>query len=205
MLNRGCTDISKKHVAAVFERVFGYGLSVDPTTFEGPIAAKSDENYAHDGEVLTGPLDPAAVEGGRVYQRLIDNTAGDEALDLRTPVYGGEIPFVYIKRRPVASRFSANNTTVELYRTEDIFTPEERSALARFAREMSLDYGELDVLRDNVDGRIYVVDVANTPAGPPNGVSEEVERAAVRRLAEWFAELVERGEQAPGGAAIRAH
>jgi hypothetical protein len=33
---------------------------------------------------------------------------------------------------------------------------------------MGLDYGELDVLRDADDGRLYVVDVNTTPFGPVN-------------------------------------
>lgn len=32
---------------------------------------------------------------------------------------------------------------------------------------MGLDYGELDILRNNLDGRIYVVDVNKTLWGPP--------------------------------------
>jgi hypothetical protein len=35
---------------------------------------------------------------------------------------------------------------------------------------MGLDFGELDILRDNDDGRIYIVDVNNTPSGPRRGV-----------------------------------
>ena len=32
-------------------------------------------------------------------------------------------------------------------------------------REMGLDYGELDVLRDREDGRLYILDVNDTPSG----------------------------------------
>jgi hypothetical protein len=32
---------------------------------------------------------------------------------------------------------------------------------------MGLDYGELDAVRDAASGRLYVLDVNNTPFGPP--------------------------------------
>lgn len=37
----------------------------------------------------------------------------------------------------------------------------------RACRIMGLDYGELDVLRDTEDGKLYVADVNNTPWDPP--------------------------------------
>jgi hypothetical protein len=51
---------------------------------------------------------------------------------------------------------------------------------------MDLDYGELDLLRDRGDGRIYVVDVNSTPWGPPNHISEDQSRIAVARMASAF-------------------
>ncbi len=44
---------------------------------------------------------------------------------------------------------------------------QEISNLLQFCQLMGMDYGELDVLRDRQDGRIYVVDANSTPLPPP--------------------------------------
>jgi len=49
-----------------------------------------------------------------------------------------------------------------------------------------LDYGELDVLRDNDNGKIYIVDVSNTPWGPPNNISNKEGKIALIKLADTF-------------------
>lgn len=190
VINRHCTDISKRHVAAVLKRTFGYDLAVDPTTHHGPMVEKSDGNYTHDGRVVEGPIPRSAVVEGCVYQRLIDSREGEEAIDLRTPIYGGHIPLVYIKHRPLATRFANENTFVEVREPDEVYSAEEMDLLAKFVAEMRLDFGELDVLRDGQGGRIYVVDVANTPAGPPNGLPQAPARRAIRRLSCAFRALV---------------
>jgi hypothetical protein len=67
------------------------------------MVAKSELNGAHDGRILTGPVQPDA---GIAYQRLIDNCADDGCVeDLRCPTVNGEISVVFLKappaRRPV--------------------------------------------------------------------------------------------------------
>lgn len=189
VLNRDCVDVSKTHVAEVFAQVFGYPLLVDPTTHEGLIVEKSDENSAHDGRVLRGPLDPSQIRPGRVYQRLIDATDGEQAIDLRTPLMGGEIPTVIEKRRPVGRRFENFQDDLRLHEPADAFSADERAKLSRLAARLGLDFGEVDALRDR-DGRLYVVDVNNRPAGPAKELREDLKRHAFDRMAERFAALV---------------
>lgn len=54
---------------------------------------------------------------------------------------------------------------------------------------MGLDWGELDILRNKDDGRAYIVDVNNTPAGPPNHLSKEDKERALQQLATTFARV----------------
>ena len=191
VLNEFCESIRKTHVAAVFEHVFGYALAVDPLTYAGPIVEKSDKNFTHDGRILDGPLTPGDLRPDRVYQRLVDTVEvgerGPEAVDLRPPIYAGRVPLVYVKRRPAGDRFSNTNTTVEVRAPGDVFTDAELALLGRFADAMGLDYGEVDVLRDRADGRIYVVDVTHGPGGPPNGLPRAEARRAVQTLGRAFA------------------
>ena len=164
ILNRRCADISKRHVARVFGEVFGYTLEVDPRTHGGLMVRKSDANAPHDGTILTGPVNDESPE--IVYQKLVDNVVGGFVEDLRLPIFGEIIPYCLLKRMPIPDRFINENGTGTICEVEDVLTREEIATVLRFCRAFGLDYGELDVLRDNADGRIYIVDVNNTPFGP---------------------------------------
>ncbi|PHR57395.1 MAG: hypothetical protein COA47_11970 [Robiginitomaculum sp.] len=188
VINQQCTDISKFRVEQVFARVFGYSLAIDPTTWQGKAVEKSDENGAHDGRIVDCPCQPVA---GKVYERLIVNSDnGHTVLDYRSPTIGGEIPLVFIKERPINQRFANFNTKVRLVKTAQLFSPEELLLLSRFCREMGLDFGGLDVLRDREDGRIYVVDVNKTDMGPPTSLGFIDQFRALRILAAAFRKFV---------------
>jgi hypothetical protein len=195
-LNAGADDESKRKVEREFARVFGYGLAVDPTVHEGPCVAKSDRlNGAHDGRVVACPI--AEADPALSYQRLLDNRAdADTVLDLRVPVVGGEIPFVYRKYRPLRDRFSNANTAVGIAEPADVFSEVERAKLVALARAMGLELGgELDVLRDARDGRIYVVDANWTSWGPPRPVRTGDAVRAVRAYAAALARLAARADR----------
>lgn len=189
VVNRACADVSKRRVARAFAEAFGYDLTVDPTAHHGPIVEKSDENHAHDGRVLDGPLDPDEVRADRVYQRLVETTEGEEVVDLRTPIYGGEIPIVIEKRRPVPRRFDNFQRNLRLHEPCAAFSDDERERLRRFTSLLGLEFGELDVLRDR-DGRLYVVDANNRPAGPAKELEPADKHRAFDRMVEHFARLV---------------
>lgn len=161
--NFGCGDVSKSHVAAVFEQVFGYPLTVDPTSWTGLAVEKGEGNGAHDGRVVQCP---APALPGRVYQRLIDTVDGEHVVDLRTPCVGGTPVLIFIKRRPVHDRFANYNSSVSLHRPMDLFSTDELATLQRFCATMNLDWGGLDILRDRADGRLYIVDVNKTDMPP---------------------------------------
>ena len=189
-LNLGCFDIRKSVVTRAFEETFGYSLSVDPTRFEGMAVEKSEDNGKHDGRAVTCPI--KSPRKGLVYQRLIDNSFdGQEHVDIRTPVVGGRIPFVMLKRRHKDLRFTNENYRVDLVETDTMLSKREQEQIAAFTKAMSLDFGGLDVLRDRNDGRIYVVDVNKTDMGPPSMLSGPNKLRAMRGLAEAFGELVE--------------
>lgn len=192
VINRNCKDVSKVNVQRVFKRVFGYDLEVDPTTFSGKMVEKSNENYRHDGRILNGPVDPSTVNPGCVYQRAI-NTQNEEGLfvDLRTPVYNGHIPLVYAKVRSKENRFGSLNEYAKIMNPEEIFSTKEISLIAQYAKEMGVDYAEMDILRDNNNGQIYIVDVNNTPAGPAKGLSQDDRIRAMGILSRAFESLVE--------------
>lgn len=188
LLNAGCRDISKVNVARHFRAVFGYGCDVDPLAYPGPCVEKSNQNARHDGRIVFGPS--VTPRAGAVYQRVINNiVAGGMVEDIRVPVIGGAVPFAYLKYRPRAVRFdSSKNAAVRLCAAQDVLSADEMVAIGAFAQRMGLDYGELDVLRDRDDGRIYILDANKTPAGPSYRLPGADARRAIERLALAFRE-----------------
>lgn len=188
--NIGCFDIRKSVVARVFEETFGYSLTIDPQAHRGPAVEKSEGNGKHDGRIVECPL--AAPSRERVYQRLVDNTFdGRDHVDIRTPIVGGKIPFVYVKRRLRDVRFTNDNHRVDLADTDTMLSAQEQENIIRFAQAMRLDFGGLDVLRDRSDGRIYIVDANKTDMGPPSALSAHNKLKAMRGLADAFAAMVD--------------
>lgn len=162
-INWGCVDISKSRVAAAFEQAFGYPLAVHPETWVGEAVEKSETNGAHDGRIVACPR-PALP--GRVYQRVVDAIDGaGMAVDLRTQCIGGRPVQAWIKARPASARFLPPNATARPASPDELFSREEQARLAGFLQLISADWCALDVLRDR-DGRLYVVDVNKTDAGP---------------------------------------
>jgi hypothetical protein len=185
LINFDCTDVSKTAVSRAFGRAAGYSLEVDPTTHDGPMVDKSEINAAHDGRIVAGPIPRVP---GRSYQKLIDNEVdGGLVEDLRTCTAGGEPLVVFRKRRPVARRFANENVSVDWMKPQDVFSAEEIAVIRRFAKELKLDWGGVDVLRNKADGRIYIVDANKTDMGPPVAMPLGQKLRATRLIARAFA------------------
>jgi hypothetical protein len=183
VINDTHMDCRKRNVQAVFEKVSGRSLGVDPLAYEGIAVVKSDRNAEHDGMLVRLPV--SAARDGFVYQRLIDNVVGDSfVFDIRLPLFRGVIPLAYIKLRPREFRFDpAINHTVTLVLPSEVLNTDEIELCRAFAAEIGMEYGELDVLRDRTDGQIYIVDANNTPAGPSKVLAWPKRADALRMMA----------------------
>jgi len=185
ILNIRCENIRKTHVDSVFRDVFGCSTMIDPLRFEGKCVEKSNLDGLHDGTIVNCPVQ--TIKDGFVYQRVINNERNRGMVeDIRVPIFKDTIPFVYLKYRPVDKRFAKRNTRVLFAEPLDVFSQQEIRSIVSFCGKMGLDYGELDVLRDGEDGKIYIIDVNNIPGGTPNDMREEDEKIAFMRLAETF-------------------
>lgn len=162
LINAGISDISKRHVARMFETVFGYKLSVNPLTHTGPMVEKSNENGVHDGVIVQGPITQPKPDC--VYQKLVETvTRPGVTEDLRCTCVGGEVVQIFRKEKASHLRFSTRYLQTTLVNPADALTPEERQKISEFATRIGLDFGSIDVLRDHLgDGMIYIVDVNKT-------------------------------------------
>lgn len=180
-LNARCTDIRKSYVASVFEEVFGYPLTVDPANTRGEIIEKPEQNGVHGGRVVCAPVAPRC---GFTYQRLVDTRDEDGCCrDLRTPCADGIPTFVWVKVKTPDGRFSINNRRAYLMDADEIYSGEELARIGVFCERIGLDWGGLDILRDQTDGRIYIVDVNKTDLGPVIALTWKDKILSMRRLA----------------------
>jgi len=190
VLNLYSRDISKVAVDKIHREVFGYNTFVDALSYAGKVVQKNDVNAIHDGQILQGPL--AKTEAGFIYQILIDNSfSTDLVLDIRVPVVGEALDFVYLKYRNIEERFKNTTVKTEVKAIGEILSQEELKLINHFCNKMALDYGELDVLRNKNDGKIYIVDVNNTPQGPPANTEKEQGIEAIRKIGEAVLKSIE--------------
>jgi len=190
-INHRIGDISKTHVAKVFEHVFGYGVDIDPLTHQGKAVQKSDINATHDGQVIECPLSPEDVRADCVYQKLIDSTHdGPRSEDLRMAYVGGEIPVVFHKYKLIEKRFGTDYDHVDVWSSDQAFSKDEQKNLIEFCEAMGLDFGAVDVMRDKHDGGIYVVDV-NKTCMPVLCLTQKEQRRAFRLISDALVRLVE--------------
>lgn len=160
VINYKCTDISKDKVEELFAAVFGYSSLVDPFVYQGECVEKNTINGKHDASIIVCPI--PSKKKGYIYQKLINDTENGMALNYRVPVFGNSIPFLTQRYKPLSDRFDCTESArlVDLHKA---FTQDEIVKILKFCRLLGLDYGELDVMRDKGDGRIYILDANNTP------------------------------------------
>lgn len=185
IFNANLSDISKSHLDKLHREVLGYGVNVNPTSFNGLMLEKGDGNALHDGREIMGPI--ASPRPQKVYQRIIDNRdSSGQIVDLRCVFVDGRMPATYKKFKADDARYTNETTAASLHKTEDVFSTTEQSQIADLMRKMDVDIAELDILRDAESGQIFIVDVNPTPWGPPAGLLAEEANVAIARIAAAF-------------------
>jgi hypothetical protein len=162
-LNRRCVDISKATVDKLWADAAGYSIAVDPGSWRGPLVVKPLANAVRGGRIVDGPLPSSRADV--VYERLVDSREGERIHSTRAIVACGEIIVAYDRWRPTPNWFAGPEETTPAA-AEDLYSADERATLVRFAQLIGLDFGEIDVIRDNDSGLIYGVDANRTPVRP---------------------------------------
>ena len=186
-INGSIRSVRKDIVDKYMTEAFGYSLMIDARKHFGYAVIKNTKQATHSGRIVQCPisrpdsrewLDNRAVLQRFVYQRLIDNRifgledikhqAVQYVRDLRISCMFGEIVCVYIRDKTIQNLFHPHTPSDEHASLAadvlDVMTKTESNQIIDFCRRMRIDYAELDVLRDNSSGRLYIVDVNNVPA-----------------------------------------
>lgn len=162
VINENCHDLSKANLEKIHVEIFGYGTFAENQRF---CMRKKDHQGAHDGIIIRNNK----PDEGYIHQKIIDTRSdfkyeGVYLLhDIRVPIFGNEIPFLIIKYKIPEFIVADNCVVCTMVEVMDWFNDNEVSQIKAFAKKICLDYGELDILRDNCDGRIYITDAGKTP------------------------------------------
>lgn len=191
VINFNCKDISKTKVDNLHEEVFGYATVVDPQKYEGKCVKKNILNAKHDGIILDCPIKEKPEEGF-IYQILIDNQYDEHVVeDIRVSIIGKKIPLTILKYKPVNKRFGGFRKNQDGIKAPvvkepiEVLSKDEQSKIIELCQKIGLETGELDALRNRNDGKIYVIDINNTPTGPSHLTEEEL-KYAVGKLSSAF-------------------
>lgn len=168
-INGGCRDISKALVQRLFAEIFGYPLAVDPLTWTGAMVQKADRNFVKDAVILQGPITSRVP--GQVYERLLAGPAAPEGRTIEHKVFvvGAQLPAAQdIAYLPLGAalpmRRSAFPARID---PRDVLDLGEIARILQFCRAIGMDYGKVDIIRNQEDGRIYIIDANNTPGTFP--------------------------------------
>ena len=151
---------------------------------------KSDINRWHDGETVQLPLQADRVQEDLIYQKFIDTETEGQYVDINVPIFDGVIPCVLLKSRPQIKLAESEQMVVTIAETTSIFSEIEIQRLTELSQKLGLEYGEFDVLRDRHDGKIYVVDVNNTPCEFPQGLTIAEQKLLLEKLSNAFVPLI---------------
>ena len=184
VINKDCNDISKEKVDEIFTNVFGYSSFVNPVTFVGEYVKKNNYNGLRDAKILT---QKETKEEGFVYQKLINSELDDMIIeDLRIFIIKGKVVLLQRKTRFTDRRFGHSSYSAVNADYKEEFSNDEITKIELFCSQLGMDYGELDIMRERTDGKMYIIDANNTPAGFTSKLSEVDCAASLEILSEAF-------------------
>jgi len=133
-------------------------------------------------------MPPWTPREGYVYQRFIEAIDDSGMLvDMRISIIGKDIPVVRTRFWGFDGRHLRSDCrTAIVQAASDVLSPAEAGLLLELVGRLGVDFGEVDALRDPVDGRLYVVDLNRTPTGPNQGLAQPERLEVIDRLARAF-------------------
>ena len=194
IINIGGWNALKGYSEEIMKHAFGYNTIIDPFTYKGAMAEKTEMQSAHNIKIISSLK---KKKEGCIYVKLIDNRIGEDTVrDYRVFVHAYKVDFVAVKDKPIQSRFGdAMAPGCKIYACNspyDVFTDEEIKKMGLVCKIYHTEFTQLDVVRDT-DGRIYVLDNNNVPAREPFMVTyEKNDNEVLKYLSNRFYEMLER-------------
>jgi len=180
-------DISSNLLGQKFKEIFGRDLTIDPTIFTGKAVEKLAESTTHDGRVVQCPMDPIP---GKIYQVFVDTTEG-QFIQWRAVIMAGKPVMIIEQTMSAQSRVQGDILRERLVPLKKILSPAEKTGIISLCREMYLDYGELDIMRD-IKGDMWVTDITPTPTFSHAESSDNRERDEIKTaMAKMLGELLQ--------------
>lgn len=177
-INLFLIDTSKDFVAKSMEKYFGYTFKIDPKTYNGYCIAKHNGNGTKSCFFLKCPIDADEIFHDHCYQKIINYVSENDTnilYEIRIPIFKNIIPFSFFKTRNKGLRFTSKNKSMNIVPATYRLSIDECQQILSYCHTIGLEYGELDILRCSETGKIYIIDVNNTPWWPPNKLGD-VER-----------------------------
>jgi hypothetical protein len=168
-------DTSKNFVAKSMEDHFGYSFKIDPEIFNGYCIAKHNGNGTKSCFFLKCPINADEIFDDHCYQKIINYSSKSDfntLYELRVPIFKNIIPFVFFKTRNRGLRFTSKNRSMDIVPVTSHLSEQEAQEIIMYCQKIGLEYGEIDILRSDEDGKIYIIDVNNTPWWPPNKLGD---------------------------------
>jgi len=178
-------DTSKEFVATSMENHFGYTFKINPKTFNGYCIAKHNGNGTKSCFFLKCPINADEVFHDHCYQKIINYSSKSDPstlFELRVPIFKNIIPFVFFKTRNKGLRFTSKNKSMDILPATAHLSEQECQSIIIYAQKIGLEYGEIDILRSDEDGKIYIIDVNNTPWWPPNKLGDVSRNIALNMM-----------------------
>ncbi len=189
VLNLYNDNILKTYLEEYFYEAFGYHTRIDPQLFNGKAVCRSEYNETHSGTIVECPVDE--VKKDCIYQVLIDNRNVEGLFEeIRVPIIGKIIPYVYITLKEQNARFETRAQKVLLEEMDKYISKDEKTKILKFTSSIGLDFGEIDVMRHRFNGKLYIVNVNNTPYGPQANLSKEENLMAVKLQVNGLLEIL---------------
>jgi hypothetical protein len=199
IINESLLNIRKDYVDDVFTEVFGYSLRLDPTQHWGMCIEKSTQNAIHRGRFIQCPITPGMIDRKvypsksgephvRMYVKMIDTRIDEETIrDFRVAVMGAEPVALFEKHLGMKSFFHPfKENKFEAFAFDNMtpyFSDYEIDQTKMFIKKMGIEFAEIDILRDNSTGLMYIIDVNPVPAG---GLFNLIGGPFVEKLANTF-------------------
>jgi len=167
--NISLRSVAKKWVDEHMTEALGYSSLVEALPGRDTVCVvkrnEQSRGQAHISKVIwdNNHLDKRHPDY-RISQKFIETERDGACEEHRVFIFCNN-SFTVKKRKRFKDRFKSNASEYKLIETADIFSQEEIKGISRFTNSIGLDFGEIDVLRDNDNGKIYITDVNDIAGG----------------------------------------